>query len=93
MDHLEAFPVLSVLKWKLKKMYQNASAKAKQGGMSMKNLLEQWQTSTYSLNLPHVTGSPTKRKLENDLNDQIKKLRKVEDDVAVLKDRLKQKRG
>ena len=42
----------------------------------------------YEMNLPHATGSPTKRKLESDLNGERAKRQKLEKDVNKLQTEL-----
>ncbi len=89
-DKIDTSSVVKTLGNKIKKMLTLVNAKSKEGGKSLRNLFKKWEESTYELNLPHATGTPTKRKLENDLNEERVKRQKLEDDVSNLQAELGQ---
>ncbi|XP_072046040.1 uncharacterized protein [Amphiura filiformis] len=91
LDQVDAPPILKTLVNKIKKMVTLVNQKRKAGGTSIKNLLDKWKCSLYNLKLPHATGSPTKRKLENDLNEEKCKRRKLETDFNNLQEEVEQR--
>ena len=74
-DRFDIQSVIKTLQCKIKKMTEQFRKLRSAGGKSLKNLLANWTSSDYILKLPHKTGSPTKRKLEEDLQNEHCKLR------------------
>ncbi|XP_033095868.1 uncharacterized protein LOC117100328 [Anneissia japonica] len=88
-DNVDTSQVMKTLQYKIKKMYEKVSQKSKAGGMTFKNYLNQLNSTNYTLKLPHATGSPTKRKLEETLNNERAKRQKLENDISKLENDLK----
>ena len=80
-DHFLLPAVLSSLRSKLKRMFQTVSKCVRSGGTNLAHQLKKWRESVYNLKLPHVTGSPTKRKLETDLERESKRRRSLETEL------------
>ena len=76
-------PVIKTLKSKLKRMFITMKKCRGAGGNSLERQLEKWKSDgKYSLQLPHKSGSPTKRKLQHDLETETRKRQELEHDVA-----------
>ena len=88
MEHVDIPPVIKTLKQKFKSMYQASRKCWRAGGRSLAFQLEKWKKTEYTIKLPHTSGSPTKRKLENDLNEERNKRVNLEKELSSLNDRL-----
>ena len=70
---------LTSLKSKLSRLWN--LWKSRKGSCGRLKLLTKFEKTIYTLKVPHKTGSPTKRKLEHELENEIVKRRKVEDSL------------
>lgn len=73
-------PIAKILSRRLKRMY--STLVGCKGFWARQKVLERWTNSTYELNLPHKTGTPTKRKLESQLDQEKCKRTKLEADLT-----------
>ena len=63
-DQINAVFVLNKLKNKIKFMFRQLKS-VNRSGFKLQALMTKWENTTFTLKVPHRTGSPTKRKLEN----------------------------
>ena len=94
MAKFEIPPVIKTLKSKLKRMFITVKKCRSSGGKCMERQLQKWKSDEkYSLLLPHKSGSPTKRKLQDDLETETRKRQELEHDIANFTNELDQSKS
>nr|XP_054750436.1 LOW QUALITY PROTEIN: uncharacterized protein LOC129256207 [Lytechinus pictus] len=93
LEGIDLSSVFKTLKQKVKSLFQKSKKCVKAGGKSVEMQLRKWKETEYSLKLPHKSGSPTKRKLQEDVQEEKSKRIKLESELTVLTNKLEQTEG